>query len=79
MIAVLEHLHNPDNILKQIPFLLKPDVKLVMTTLTPLGSKIYNIAARIGLFSKDAANQYEGFYNRAQISTFLSKYCLKIT
>lgn len=39
MIAVLEHLHNPDNILKQISSFLKPDGKLVMTTPTPLGGK----------------------------------------
>ena len=79
MIAVLEHLHNPDNILKQISSLLKPDGKLVMTTPTPLGGKIHSIGARIGLFYKEAADQHEGFYNRDQISTLLSKYDLEIT
>ncbi|MFC2054070.1 class I SAM-dependent methyltransferase [Chloroflexota bacterium] len=79
MIAVLEHLHNPDNVLKQISSLLKPDGKLVMTTPTPLGGKIHTIGARIGLFYKEASDQHEGFYNRDQISTLLSKYDLEIT
>ena len=78
MIAVLEHLRNPDNVMKQIPALLKPDGKLVMTTPTPLGGKIHAIGARIDLFYKEAADQHEGFYNRDQISTLLSKYDLEI-
>jgi len=79
MFAVLEHLRNPDNVLKQIPTFLKPDGKLVMTTPTPLGGNIHTFGARIGLFYKEAANQHEGFYNRDQISKLLSKYCLEVT
>ncbi|MGB7117954.1 MAG: class I SAM-dependent methyltransferase [Anaerolineales bacterium] len=79
MIAVLEHLRNPGNILRQIPVLLKPDGKFVLTTPTPLGGKIHAIGARINLFYKEAADQHEGFYNRTQISTLLCKYCLEIT
>jgi 2-polyprenyl-3-methyl-5-hydroxy-6-metoxy-1,4-benzoquinol methylase len=79
MIAVIEHLRNPGNILRQIPVLLKPDGKFVLTTPTPLGGKIHAIGARINLFYKEAADQHEGFYNRTQISTLLCKYCLEIT
>ncbi|MFC2042745.1 class I SAM-dependent methyltransferase [Chloroflexota bacterium] len=79
MIAVLEHLRNPDNVMKQIPALLKPDGKLVMTTPTPLGGNIHAIGARFGLFYKEVADQHEGFYNRNKISMLLSKYCLEIT
>ena len=51
-----------------------------MATPTPLGGKIHTIGAKIGLFYsiKEAADQHEGFYNRDQISTLLSKYDLEI-
>ena len=79
MIAVLERLRNLDNFMKQIPALLKPDGKLVMTTPTLLEGNLYAIGARIGLFYKEAADQHEGFYYRDQISTLFSKYDLEIT
>jgi len=79
MIAVLEHLRNPDNILKQIPTLLKPAGKLVMTTPTPFGGSIHSIGARIGLFYQEAADQHEKFYNRNQISQLINVYGLEIT
>jgi len=57
MIAVMEHLRNPDHILKQISAFLKPDGMLVMTPQLRLGVQIHTVVVRIGFLYKETADQ----------------------
>ncbi len=69
MIAVIEHLKKPDNILSQIPQHLRLGGKLLITTPSPLGDKIHKIGARLGLFSMEAVEGHEAIftYNTLQM------------
>lgn len=62
LLAVIEHLKNPDRILSQIPRYLKPDGKLLITTPSPMGDVIHTIGARIGLFSMEAVQGHESIF-----------------
>ena len=61
MIAVLEYLHNPDSVFKQISTLLKPDGKLAMTTPTPLGGKIHAMVQELVSFTWKLPTSMLGF------------------
>jgi 2-polyprenyl-3-methyl-5-hydroxy-6-metoxy-1,4-benzoquinol methylase len=78
MIAVLEHLSNPDNILSQLPQLLKKEGKLVITTPSPLGDRIHKMSAIFGLVSKEAVEDHEHIYNKNELVDLLSKNGLKV-
>lgn len=52
MIALIEHIKNPANMLRQSHDLLTDDGDLVITTPTPLGDKLHKIGAKFGLTSK---------------------------
>ena len=78
MIAVIEHLKNPDNILYQCINLLKKNGSLVMTTPTPLGDKIHKIGAKLGLTSKEAVKEHYKIYSYEDMNKLLSSYKFKI-
>ena len=54
MVAVIEHIKNPQNILEQCATLLKSGGRLVITTPTPFGDNVHKICARYGVTSKEA-------------------------
>lgn len=62
MLAVIEHLKEPDRVLAQIPRYLKPDGKLLITTPSPWGDVIHRNGARIGLFYMDAVRQHQTIF-----------------
>jgi 2-polyprenyl-3-methyl-5-hydroxy-6-metoxy-1,4-benzoquinol methylase len=78
MIAVIEHLSSPNNILSQLPALLKKQGKLIITTPSPLGDRIHKIGANFGLVSKEAAEDHEHIYNEKELVDLLSKNGLKV-
>ena len=63
MIAVIEHLESPDNLLRQLAKYLKPQGRLLITTPTPLGHVVHNLGAQLGLFYKEAAQDHKQKYN----------------
>lgn len=73
MLAVIEHLKYPDNLLSQIPDLLKDDGLLIATTPTPVGDIVHQIGARIGLFSKHAMEQHEIIFTHQSMEPYLSR------
>lgn len=62
MVALIEHLNNPDQLLSQIPTYLKKEGNLVITTPTPLGDRIHRIGARLGLFSMIAVHDHKTIF-----------------
>lgn len=74
MLAVIEHLKQPENILRQISTYLKPGGKLVVTTPSPIGDQIHQIGARVGLFSKVAMEDHETIFNQQTLTTMFTKF-----
>lgn len=78
MLAVIEHLKYPDNILSQIPNLLKDDGLFIMTTPAPIGDIMHQVGAKIGLFSKHAVDDHEIIFTHQSMEPYLTRNGLKI-
>jgi SAM-dependent methyltransferase len=72
MLAVIEHLKEPDLLLRQLPALLEPDGLVVLTTPTPLGDRIHRLGARLGLFSTHAVNEHETIFDQASLAAIVN-------
>ena len=79
MIAVIEHLKNPDKILSQIPSLLKEEGKVLITTPSPLGDRIHKIGAMLGLTAIEAVEDHESIYGLSQIKELLNRNGLEVS
>ncbi len=66
-LAVVEHLSEPESWLREMRALLAPGGCLVLTTPHPAFRLIHDAGARAGLFSRDAAEEHERFFNRAAL------------
>jgi 2-polyprenyl-3-methyl-5-hydroxy-6-metoxy-1,4-benzoquinol methylase len=71
LVAVIEHLEQPGFLLKQLPALLKPKGKVVITTPSPLGDRVHQVGAKIGLFSKEAMHEHETIFTPATLQTIV--------
>jgi 2-polyprenyl-3-methyl-5-hydroxy-6-metoxy-1,4-benzoquinol methylase len=78
MLAVIEHLQNPDNILSQIPDLLNNGGSFIMTTPAPAGDVMHQIGAKIGLFSKHAVDDHEIIFTHQSMEPYLTRNGLAI-
>ena len=78
MMAVIEHLENPGLIISQIPALLAPGGKIVLTTPTPLGNLVHHYGSNIWLFSSEAAEEHHLIFNFVSLQKLLNTYNLKI-
>lgn len=73
LIAIIEHLRHPENILKQCYTLLRDNKGiLVITTPSPLGDSIHIIAVRVSLTSKVAVMEHYKIYSRDDFEQLLS-------
>jgi SAM-dependent methyltransferase len=64
MLAFLEHIEQPAELLKLYKSYLKSDGRIVITTPAPIGRRIHDIGAQIGLFSREAAKEHETFLDK---------------
>ena len=78
MIALIEHIKNPANMLRQSHDLLTDDGDLVITTPTPLGDKLHKIGAKFGLTSKSAVEEHVKIYSHEDLQTLLNSFGLNI-
>ena len=79
MIAVIEHLAHPDNIISECRKYLKPNSSLFITTPTSFGNNIiHKLGAKFGLFSKVAVKDHKIIYDYKKMKFLLNKYRLKI-
>ena len=77
LLAVIEHLENPHNILCQISKFLTQNGNLIITTPSPLGGKIHALGSDLHLFSKRAVEDHKHFYSMKYLATFIQYYGLK--
>jgi 2-polyprenyl-3-methyl-5-hydroxy-6-metoxy-1,4-benzoquinol methylase len=59
LMAVLEHLAQPLQILNQLAALLSHNGRVVATTPTPIGHHVHALGARLGLFYREAAADHK--------------------
>lgn len=78
MLAVVEHLTQPQQVLCQARDHLKPDGRLLITTPTSIGDQLHRLGARFGLFSQFAAEDHEMIFNRDSLQPLLAGCGLQI-
>jgi 2-polyprenyl-3-methyl-5-hydroxy-6-metoxy-1,4-benzoquinol methylase len=79
MIAVIEHLTNPEVVLREVRQYLREDGQLVITTPTPLGHHVHRWGARLGLFVNEAAEEHKGRFDRKAMIQLLARVDIVIT
>jgi 2-polyprenyl-3-methyl-5-hydroxy-6-metoxy-1,4-benzoquinol methylase len=67
LMAVLEHLAQPTQILNQLGALLNQNGRVVATTPTPLGHRVHALGARLGLFYREAAADHKSRLNKGSL------------
>jgi ubiquinone/menaquinone biosynthesis C-methylase UbiE len=64
MLAFLEHVADPAKLLISVKRYLNPTGQIIITTPSPHSRGLHDFGARIGLFSRDAANEHQVFLNK---------------
>jgi SAM-dependent methyltransferase len=64
MLAFLEHIPQPADMLRVVAGALKSDGRIVITTPAPWGRQVHDMGAKLGLFSRQAAEEHETFLGR---------------
>lgn len=67
--AVVEHLREPAAVLARARGLLAPGGTLVLTTPHPRARRLHGLGARLRLFSRDADDEHERFFDRAGLAS----------
>jgi 2-polyprenyl-3-methyl-5-hydroxy-6-metoxy-1,4-benzoquinol methylase len=65
LLAVIEHLSDPGSRLTRFASLLNPGGNLVLTTPHPRGHFVHEVAARLGIASREAHEDHEELFDRA--------------
>jgi 2-polyprenyl-3-methyl-5-hydroxy-6-metoxy-1,4-benzoquinol methylase len=67
LMAVLEHLKDPAAVLARARAVLAPGGTVIASTPHPRARALHRLGARWGLFSRDADEEHEIFWSRAQL------------
>jgi SAM-dependent methyltransferase len=59
LLAVIEHVENPSEMLKELRARLRPGGRIVVTTPHPSFGWVHTLGARIGFFSSEASEEHE--------------------
>ncbi len=78
MLALLEHLANPDRLIKNLASYLKPGGQIVLTTPTPMGNFIHAVGSRLGLFYLEASLDHKIIYNHNRLRTLFTNASMEI-
>ncbi len=68
MLAVIEHLRQPDHLFSQLRDCLQPQGQVLMTSPSAWGNRIHSLGARIGLFSLEAARDHSEIFSKASLA-----------
>lgn len=72
MLAVLEHLENPQKILNESFRILKNDGKLILTTPTPLAKPVLEfLSFKLGLIDKDSILEHKNYFRPEDLANML--------
>jgi len=68
MLAILEHLRDTTRTLSKLSEFLGDNGRIILTTPHPVAQLPHQFGARIGLFSRAAAEEHTRFFNRAMLA-----------
>ena len=71
LIAVVEHLKNPRNLLQQCCHMLSNNGWIIITTPTLIGGKVHKICSKLVLTDKSAARSHFRFYSYEEVEKLL--------
>lgn len=69
LLAVIEHVHDCENLLSLLGSLLVQDGFIALTTPLPMAGFLHQLGACIGVLSKEAHKGYKTFYGHQEIAT----------
>ena len=78
LLAVIEHIKNPDNLFRELKKCLNQDGKIVITTPTPIGNFIHDVLSKVGITSKEATREHVNIYDFKKFFNTAEKYGLKV-
>lgn len=78
LLAVIEHVRDPEYLLTQIKQILSPNGRIVLTTPHPMFDKLHRCGASVGIFSRHASKNHKQLIDFNRMYTFASKTGLRI-
>ena len=76
LLAVLEHLEYPENILKECHRILKPEGVLILTSPTPLSKPLLEfLSFKLNIVSPVEISDHKNYFNSAQLIRILKDEC----
>ncbi len=78
MLAVIEHIVNPTNILSEMHRILKKNGTLLLTTPSPKSKPILEFGAKFGIFNKKEIFDHKLYYNKKKLFKVLKAANFKI-
>jgi SAM-dependent methyltransferase len=78
LLALIEHLSRPGWMLGQLAEHLRPGGQVVITTPSPIGNRIHQVGARIGLFSLEAMQEHKTIFTRDTLVDCLGQHGLRL-
>lgn len=73
MLAVIEHIKEPAELLEKISAILKSKGKILLTTPHPWVEHIHRFGAKIKLFSEEACQEHENLFDHNGMNNILEK------
>jgi len=73
MLAVLEHLNNPNAVIQECFRALKPKGKLILTTPSPASKPILETMAKLNFISRQGIADHKHYFSAKEITALLSK------
>ena len=78
LMAVIEHLDDPQTVLARMRPRLCPGGKLIMTTPSPIGDQIHQYGAKLNLFSQIAADEHNIILTQTRVKAMLENAGFKL-
>ena len=78
MLAIIEHLDYPGNVLKGLTKNLSVQGRIIITTPGPLAQFIHGVGSKIGLFDKDAKDEHKVIFDKDGLYKLAKNVGLKI-
>ena len=73
MMAVIEHLEDPEACLQEVARVLRPGGQVVLTTPTPPGDRIHHLLARLGITSSHASAEHVSIFSQGTLKALLEE------
>ncbi len=79
LVAFIEHIQDPQILLKNVQPLLKPNGTVILTTPHPVGRSLHDALASIYLCSRAGAEEHEDFFSQADLEQLATLSGLTLT